>query len=247
MDKKDLIEMWFKTTEEMVFFKDAEGKYLFVSDAYARLAGFDSPDEMIGKSDTEIYPSKLAQSFLAQDEQVIKTGQRTADIDFIGNKDSEDIVIEMIKLPIYDETGEIVGVQGIAKNVTETYNLKENLKNHLNLKKVIDTFPFPFWIKDKNNQYMIINQAYTDFYGISQEQAKENNVATLTINKMFDENSIENIRKHDEYTFKTQKTTKITVNAIINDNPVKLGVIKSYLSIEDEPPCIAGISYVMGS
>ena len=248
MDKNSLMENWFKNTKDMVFFKDLNGKYLFVSDSCKTLAGLDSPEEMIGKYDMEIYPTKLAQSFIAQDKQVKKSGEKLVDIDFVSNDTVGDIVIESVKMPLYDENGEIIGVQGIARDITERYHMQEKMRNsNLRIQTIVDSFPLPYWIKTKDNRYAIVNKSYSDFFDIKINNIEAHNVSTtLTINKIFDEENMEKINKHDAYTFKTQKPSKITVVANIKGKTQKLEMIKMPVSFLDETiQCLAGIAHII--
>jgi PAS domain S-box-containing protein len=52
-----------------IFIKDAEGRYTFVSASFAVLAGR-AKDDIIGKTDFDLFPTELASTFAAEDESV---------------------------------------------------------------------------------------------------------------------------------------------------------------------------------
>ena len=70
-----LLERIFDVTPDMVFIKDVNGVYLYVSPAFATMAGFDSADEIIGHNDSEVFAPIYAKRFVAIDKLVMDTLQ----------------------------------------------------------------------------------------------------------------------------------------------------------------------------
>ncbi|MDR2549073.1 MAG: response regulator [Desulfobulbus sp.] len=58
-----------------IFWKDRQLRYLGANVQCARDAGLDSPDELIGKSDYELYPQETADMCVGNDEKVFESGQ----------------------------------------------------------------------------------------------------------------------------------------------------------------------------
>ncbi|RJP20452.1 MAG: PAS domain S-box protein [Candidatus Omnitrophota bacterium] len=97
--------------------KDLEGRFTFVDHSFCRLLGR-SPEEIVGKTDFDFYPPQLAEKFRKDDRHVIET--RT-----IFESEEENILpsgevryVHVIKVPIIDSSGEIVGVQCIFGDIT---------------------------------------------------------------------------------------------------------------------------------
>ena len=69
------LETLFDALNDIAFFvKDRDGRYLSVNHTLVRRCGLRSKHELVGKTALEVHPRLLAQSYLAQDRQVIETG-----------------------------------------------------------------------------------------------------------------------------------------------------------------------------
>jgi len=101
--------------------KDRNGRYIRVSEDYARMAGFDSPAAMIGKTDFEMPWASLAHLFRRGDQLLIerkirpRTGVPEKEIMVDG---VADIIVN--ETPLYDDNHRTIGVQGSFLDVTET-------------------------------------------------------------------------------------------------------------------------------
>lgn len=101
----------------MVWLKDKEGHFIDVNEAFAHMKETNIQD-MIGKTDFDYWPADLAESYLDDDREVIKSGQRK----FIEEKTPEGLPVqwfETFKTPIYDPQGNVEGTVGISLDITE--------------------------------------------------------------------------------------------------------------------------------
>jgi PAS domain-containing protein len=57
-----------ESTKDMVFIKDANLRYVEASMSFAQMAGKKSPEEIIGKTDTEIFEPTLAKRYISDDD-----------------------------------------------------------------------------------------------------------------------------------------------------------------------------------
>lgn len=109
---------------EVVWMKDVEGVYITVNEAYLIRVG-KRRDEIIGKTDLDIWPKEFADKYQADDKEVIdsclpKRIEETVP-DFKGNI----IWVETVKTPIYSDTGKLLGVAGVARDITAEKRLTE--------------------------------------------------------------------------------------------------------------------------
>lgn len=161
---------WLNSTSDVIFFKDLEGVYRGVSRSTAILAGFQSVDEMIGKTDFDIYPKESAEDFTRQDKYVMETGESNLVEDTLVHATKGVIRIETLKSPLYDDKGVLLGVQGISRDITEKYNYQRIIsEQRAQINAIIDNIPFPIWLKDVEGKYLLVNKSYEDFYGVKKE------------------------------------------------------------------------------
>ena len=110
------------------YVKDLESRILMANSALACLFGFESPDDMIGKTDFDIYPEELAERYFSEEKQILASGKPILDreeplIDAYGNW----LVFSITKAPLYNLKNEVIGLMGIGRDVTRQNNVLRDL------------------------------------------------------------------------------------------------------------------------
>lgn len=104
-----------------VWLKNKNGEYIFVNEVY--LSGEElTEDEVIGKTDFDIYSKNLALERRQEDLKVIENRQ-TIKIQKFTQIGINSVWVETIKTPIFDENGEIFAVAGIMRDITEQHEM----------------------------------------------------------------------------------------------------------------------------
>jgi two-component system, sensor histidine kinase and response regulator len=108
------------TTEERVYFKDLESRFLFVSAGWiAAYAPGRSTAELTGKTDFDVFSYQHAADAFADEQEIIQTGKPIA-----GQVEREtytgrpDAWVSTTKMPLLDGAGQIIGTFGISRDVT---------------------------------------------------------------------------------------------------------------------------------
>lgn len=109
----------------MVWFKDAEGRYVAVNKAFIEHKGI-PPNEIIGKTDKELYPSRVSYFTLTDNESICK-GERQRFVKK-SHKNGQNKWTEIFKTPVFDENGNCLGIAGIAIDITEQKLLEVQLR-----------------------------------------------------------------------------------------------------------------------
>ncbi len=95
---------------QSVLCKDLEGRIIFANQRFCTLEG-KSLDEILGKTDFDLYSPELAQKYRNDDQQVIQSGDT---IDIVEAHQSpgreETFYVQVIKTPVYDFQDRITGV-----------------------------------------------------------------------------------------------------------------------------------------
>ncbi len=97
--------------------KDVKGEYIAVNRPFSRYFGME-PEEIIGLTDYDICPNDVARSFEKQDQRVVETRNQL----FYEDKQpdlTEGEWYETFKSPIFDDDGNVIGITGIARDITE--------------------------------------------------------------------------------------------------------------------------------
>jgi len=140
---------------DIVYFKDAEGHNLIVNSAFEKLVGL-KREEIIGKRDEELFPPDLAAQCRKSDEEVFSKGVAVRveeqTVDGKGNKR----FFDTIKVPIRDKNGNIAGLIGVSRDITEHKVIEEKLREREELFRSI--------VENSHDGIAIINGNYKITY-----------------------------------------------------------------------------------
>ena len=126
--KETLLRTLLQTVPELVWLKDGDSVYVFCNSMNERLLGRKEAD-IVGKTDYDLYDREVADICRASDRQVIATEEPcTEELWLTFATDGRRALFESIKTPMRDADGEIVGVLGIAHDVTERHQAAERLR-----------------------------------------------------------------------------------------------------------------------
>jgi len=127
--ERDLFQAVMESTPDLLYVKDRESRFLRANAAVAAYLGVSNPEDLIGRTDVDFFPPALAAQFRADELRVMTTGQpirnqlegKTAD------GDSPAWVLTT-KSPLRNRQGEIVGIVGVAREVTEQVRAEARLR-----------------------------------------------------------------------------------------------------------------------
>jgi len=108
------------TTEERVYFKDVRSRFLLVSAGWiAAIAPDRSAEDIVGKTDFDFFSKEHAEAAFEDEQRIIRTGEpmvNKLERETFGNGMSP--WVSTTKMPLRDETGQIIGTFGISRDVT---------------------------------------------------------------------------------------------------------------------------------
>lgn len=103
---------------DVIYFKDRAGRLILVNDAHAKGLGL-KPEEVVGKTDFDIFPKERAELMVKDDRYVMETGKPIIDkVERSTRPDGVDNYVSTTKIPRYDEKGRISGLIGITRDIT---------------------------------------------------------------------------------------------------------------------------------
>lgn len=104
---------------DYLFVKDAESRFVVANRAVAADLGL-APDDLLEKTDFDLHRPELARSFFADEQEVVRTGKPRCDIEeFVLTSLGDQKWLSTSKVPLRDETGQVVGIVGVSRDITE--------------------------------------------------------------------------------------------------------------------------------
>ncbi|HMP80282.1 MAG TPA: ATP-binding protein, partial [Pirellulaceae bacterium] len=127
-EAKAIYETLVQNLPIKVFRKDQTGRLVFCNQLYCEALGRPL-EELIGKTDHDLFPPELADKYVTDDARVLATGQPMHDIEQHPGSDSSISYVEVLKAPLVDSRGRRVGIQGMFWDVTSRVLAEEELKH----------------------------------------------------------------------------------------------------------------------
>ncbi|WP_440989770.1 response regulator [Haloarchaeobius baliensis] len=122
-------------TTANIYIKDLEGRYQLINDRFRELLDL-APGEAVGRTDFELQDDRHAEEVRANDRLAIEQGE-PVQIEESGEFEGRERIYYSVKVPLYGDDGEPVGVCGISSDITE---LKERERELERQKERLDEF-----------------------------------------------------------------------------------------------------------
>ena len=144
---------------EYLWVKDAESRFVIVNKALASDCGRANTIDMIGLTDFDIHSPEAAQGFRAIEKDILRSGRPMIDreecvVDSLGAKKW----LLSTKVPLRNERNEIVGLVGVARDITELKSTRGVANERLSLQALIDFLPDNLWVKDVKSRFIASNR-----------------------------------------------------------------------------------------
>jgi PAS domain S-box-containing protein len=156
-----------------IFVKDKKYRKIVVNLEHARRVTMHlsptisfSVDDLLGKTDFEVYPRELAEGFLIEDQKIIDGGQSVLNHELLSIDTNGQTHWELIsKIPLRDRNGEIIGLVGISNDITGRKQTEQAfLQSEENFRRSISESPFGIRIISFEGETIYVNKAFLDIY-----------------------------------------------------------------------------------
>jgi PAS domain S-box-containing protein len=117
--EQELLTTFLTHIPDYIFFKDRQHRFVRVSQALVRGLGLDSEKDILGKTDEDVFAPAHADKTRAHEEAIMTTGvPLIAQTEHEVWKDGSETWSSTTKMPWRDPEGRVIGIFGIARNIT---------------------------------------------------------------------------------------------------------------------------------
>ncbi|MES2474855.1 MAG: PAS domain-containing protein [Verrucomicrobiota bacterium] len=180
---------------DSIYIRNFDGHYIVVNRALAALVGCEDPEQVTGKTPYDFFPEERARAFIEEDHKVMLDGQAVINQNSRVHDTTGDLRHFLTtKVPVRDREGQVFGIVGINRDVTEQEKARQALRQtERRMQEIVDNSPSPMYVKSLDGRYLMINRRYEEMFGVTAEEV----IGKTDIEVHGDADSVRRLQKND--------------------------------------------------
>jgi diguanylate cyclase (GGDEF)-like protein/PAS domain S-box-containing protein len=167
VESQNFLQIVVNTAPIRVFWKDADLRFIGCNEAFARDAGMDSVEDVIGKDDYSMIWKDYADAYRKDDFAVINSGfPKLSYVEPLILADGDTIWISTSKVPLRNIKNEIIGILGVFSDVTASRRAEQQLRIAASAFETHDAI----MITDADANIIRVNHAFERIAGYKEEE-----------------------------------------------------------------------------
>lgn len=123
---------------DFLYVKDRDGRFVFANAVTARSHGFENAAEIAGKRDFDLFDFETARRYFDVEQEIMSGGEPRIDLEeFVPLPDGGTMCRLTSKIPLRNDRGEVVGLIGVSRDITERKRQEELYRGQANLLEMI--------------------------------------------------------------------------------------------------------------
>jgi PAS domain S-box-containing protein len=167
LTEQNLLSSLLDNVPDNIYFKDLDSRFIKVSANMLKCYGCTSEEQLLGKTDADLFTEEHANAALEDEKRIMRTGEP-----LVGIIEKETLPngrinwVSTTKIPLRDAKDQIIGTMGMSRYVTDLKNAQDQLANESRLlKTVIEHALAGIFVKDREGRYLIVNTRHAKHLG----------------------------------------------------------------------------------
>jgi len=162
--QKNLI---LKSMPDLVWLKDTQGHYLMCNPVFGQYFGA-TEAEILGKSDFDFVDEGLASFFRQKDKEAMSAAKPSRNEEWVTfANDGHRALLDTVKTPLTNASGEIIGVLGIARDITER---EASIQQLYLVNYALNHVKEAAYLADEHSRFHYVNDEACRILGYSREE-----------------------------------------------------------------------------
>ena len=168
VNQKNLMNEIFDYLPINIFTKDVKGKYIYLNKNFEESIGVNL-QEAIGKTDFDLYSDETAKKLEQNDIEVRRTKKPILSQHEIEINGRVRHVFTGKKIINTSENKELL--IGFSIDITQNIQASKTIEDQKKFyQQIFNTIPNYIYVKDKNGRFLLVNEAVSELFGLTQEQ-----------------------------------------------------------------------------
>jgi PAS domain S-box-containing protein len=157
---------------DRIYFKDLQSRFVKLNQTLVKRLGVANPEQVIGKTDFDFQLPERAREFYADEQRIMQTGEALI------NKTEKQIMpngetawTSTTKMPMRNPQGNVIGLVGINRDITEIKRAEEaSQKSQALYYSLVEQLPVGIFRKDATGRYILVNPRFCQLKGMKAEE-----------------------------------------------------------------------------
>lgn len=228
VSQQQLLSEILRHIPHSVFWKGVDLKFLGCNENLANQLGLSHPDEIVGKTDFDLPPTREQAALYRQmDQNVIDTRQPLLNHEeTVMTAEGSTRMVLTSKVPLLDESEQVIGVLGLFYDITERKRAESALRDSEALyHSLVENLPLCIFRKDLEGRFTFVNQRYCQ---LQQKPASE--LIHQTTDRLYGKEISDKYMADDQWVIETGKTLETIENhPLPSGSMLKVQIIKTPL------------------
>ena len=179
--ERDLLRILFDNIPDCIYFKDVESRFLRINKAQSQLLGIGKEDEADGRTDFDFFAPQFAEAAYRDEREIVATGRPLVSKLEEVNTAGWHRWLTATKVPIKEESGRVVGIVGVSRDITDWKEAVESLrKSEESFRLLFAAIPHAAWVYDRQTlEFLEVNQTATRHYGHTAEEFRQLRISAV--------------------------------------------------------------------
>ena len=182
-DERNLLHTLIDALPDLIYVKDPTGHFVLNNRAHLRFLGLDEPGQAAGKTVFDLFPHELAQRYASDEERTARFGESIInEIEPAEDSSGNTRWLSITKVALKDSNSGLVGLVGIARDVTRRHQVEVSLReSEMLFRSVAQSACDAIVSTDAQGKIIFWNHAAETIFGYSKSEALAMRASSLIL------------------------------------------------------------------
>ncbi len=169
-ESESLLKTFIESSTDVIFVMDLDGRFILANKAFTENMGIKS-ENILGKDVTSLFPLSEAAMIREEDRRIVESASSSIYEHTLTMSNGEKRTMQARKGPLLDKQGNVTGIYGISRDITERKRGEEALRRSEEMtRSVLDSVDEGFIVVDRSFTILTANRAYCTQLGLLPDQ-----------------------------------------------------------------------------